>query len=224
MKAVFLDSGGVITRLKVPKPTVFFEACRGKGIALSAERAQAAFRVGDALVKSGEDILLSDYPRFRAEYIDVLRKETGLGERMEEMYEEYMRLLQSQRYRTLYEDVLPAVRSIRKAGLQLAVVSNGSRELIPLLFRLGVAPYLDAMVISDLLGYEKPQREIFQVALAALEADPEGAVHVGDNYYVDYLGATRAGIQAYLLDREGVSEREVPTLRSLEELPSALNL
>ncbi len=224
MKAVFLDSGGVITRLDVSKPAVFFEACREKELEVSRRSVEKAFNAVESLLEERQDLLLANYPRFRILYMDALRQETGLGRHLEDVFQEYMRLLQSPQFRSLYEDALPAIRAIKNAGLKLAVVSNGSKELIPLLFRLGVAPYFDAITVSDLLGFDKPQEEIFLVALSSLEVDAAETVHVGDSYYIDYLGATNAGLEAFLLDREGTSQREVPRLRSLQELPTALQL
>ncbi len=224
MRAVFLDSGGVITRLLVPKPDVFIEACHQSGIELLKESAWAAFRNADSLLDAQQELLLSDYPRFRTEYMDTLRRDTGLDERLDDVYEDYLTLLQSPHVRDLYEDALPAITVVKDAGLKLGVLSNASRELISLLLQLGVAPYLDAIIVSQLVGYEKPQREIFTHALEALDASPEETVHVGDSYHHDYLGASRSGLRAFLLDRSGSSRVGIPKLRSLRDLPSALNL
>ncbi|MFQ5837532.1 MAG: HAD family hydrolase [Thermoplasmata archaeon] len=224
MKAVFLDSGGVITRLQAPKPDIFLEASRESGIDLPRSRAEAAFRSTEAMLRANQDLFLSDYPQYRARYMDVLRAEAGLGSDLEEVYDVYMRLLQSPRFRSLHGDVLPTLRTLRDAGLKLGVLSNASKELIPLLFQLGIAPYFDAIIVSQLVGYEKPQREIFLDGLEALEVSPEEAAHVGDSYHYDYLGATQVGMTAILLDRAGSSRMNVSKVRSLYELPEALNL
>ncbi len=224
MKAIFLDAGGVITRLKASKPVVFREASASRGLDLSMRRVQAAFESADTLLKQGQQMMLSDYPRFKARYMEILRSETGLGDELEAVYGEYMQLLQSPRFRSLYEDAPPALQALRDRGLLLGVLSNASQELIPLLLRMGVAYFFDTLVISQLVGYEKPQTEIFRVALESLEVRPEEAFHVGDSYYYDYLGASNAGLKAVLLDRDGSCNDQVPKIGSLQELPSLPDL
>jgi HAD superfamily hydrolase (TIGR01549 family) len=223
MKVLFLDAGGVITRLRSPKPAVFAEACSQRGMKIPLSTCEMAFRAADRLLEERLDEFLSEYPRFRSRYLDVLRIRTGLDDSLESVFDDYMRLLQSARFRTLYEDVIPTLEALRSTSIRLGVLSNASRDLVPLLFRFGVAHYFDAIIVSELVGSEKPQREIFMKALETLDVEPQEAVHVGDSYHHDYLGATRAGLQAVLLDRKGTSSWGVPTLRSLQELPDALN-
>jgi len=48
-------------------------------------------------------------------------------------------------------------------------------------------------------------------------------LYVGDVYSVDYLGATRAGMQAMLFDVSGAyREMRLPRVQSLEELERKL--
>jgi putative hydrolase of the HAD superfamily len=223
MEAVFLDSGGVITRLRVSKSAVLAAACRELGLDVSVEQCEAALRAADSLPKAELDLFLEDFPTFRSKYLEVLRERGGLGDDVERVYALYLDLLQSDRFRDLYPDVLPALKVLRKDGLRLGVVSNASKELIPLLFQLGVASYFDVLIVSQLVGHEKPQKQIFLEALNALEVSAEEAVHVGDSYYHDYLGATRAGLRAILVDRGGSSELKIPMIGGLGNLPGALD-
>jgi FMN phosphatase YigB (HAD superfamily) len=63
--------------------------------------------------------------------------------------------------------------------------------------------YLDAVVDSAVVGYEKPDPEIFRCALRDVGADPATTLHVGDLYDADVVGARRAGLHALLLDPFG---------------------
>lgn len=224
MEVVFLDSGGVITRLLSPRPLVYLKACKDRGIDISPRVVEEAFERCEALLPSREDIFLGDYPSFRAEYSETFQEATGLGGRLEEVDKEFMRQLQSKDHRALHEDVLPTLQSLEESGIRLGIVSNASRELIPLLLHLGVVPFFEAIVVSDLVGSEKPQAEIFHKALETLDVEASQAVHVGDNYWYDYLGATRAGLESVLLDRSGASEGPAPTIGTLAELPRFLHL
>ena len=96
-----------------------------------------------------------------------------------------------------------ALDAVREAGLRSAVVSNSNGTIRSLLTRLGLAERIDAVVDSGEEGVEKPNRRIFEVALARVEAKAEEAAYIGDLYSIDVLGARVAGLAAVLLDPGG---------------------
>ena len=51
------------------------------------------------------------------------------------------------------------------------------------------------------MGASKPEQRIFQEAFRLAGVSPERALHVGDSYRADVLGAREAGAGAVLLDR-----------------------
>ena len=98
----------------------------------------------------------------------------------------------------------PAVlEGLRRRGLRLAVVSNSNGTVAEILHAVGLAPYFDAILDSAVVGFEKPDPRIFRHAADALGVRAEEAVHVGDLYSVDILGARSAGCRAILLDPAG---------------------
>ena len=54
-----------------------------------------------------------------------------------------------------------------------------------------------------MVGVEKPDPEIFRIALRRAGVEAAEAVHVGDLYAVDVVGARRAGLEPVLLDPHG---------------------
>ena len=126
---------------------------------------------------------------------------------------------------TLYDDVVPTLQHLQSAGFKLAVVSNWEAPLDPLLERLGIADYFNAIVASHdvRVKSEKPDPHLFNYALAAVGASAEEVVHVGDTYETDIVGAKNVGIRPILLDRDGTqSGRWDETIQSLAELPKML--
>jgi len=103
------------------------------------------------------------------------------------------------------DDLAPAAlgQRLRPDGVRLAVVSNSNGTVAELLRVVGLAGHVDAVVDSRIVGVEKPDPRIFHHAAAVLEVLPEEAVHVGDLYSVDVLGARAAGCRAILLDPAG---------------------
>ena len=127
----------------------------------------------------------------------------------------------------LWEDVPAGVREsllrFRAAGLRLAVVSNANGTVQALFDRLGLAGAFDAILDSQVEGVEKPDPRLFERALARLGASREAAVHVGDIYHVDVVGARAAGIRPVLLDSDGLyPDADCPRVGSLAELADHL--
>ena len=64
---------------------------------------------------------------------------------------------------------------------------------------------------------------IFQAALRNMKVAAGESLYVGDVYSVDYLGATRVGMQAILFDVAGVYQGDgLPRVESLQELERRL--
>ena len=127
---------------------------------------------------------------------------------------------------TLYDDTVPTLEHLRDAGFKLAIVSNWDTPLDPLTERLGVADYFDTITAShdERVRSAKPDPHIFNYTLAAVGVSAEEAVHVGDTYEADIVGARDVGIRPILIDRDGTQVgRWKETIRSLSELPKLLS-
>ena len=96
-------------------------------------------------------------------------------------------------------DTHDALARLRAAGLRLGVVSNSDGRVEEALEAAGLRRYFDVVIDSALVGVEKPDPAIFRTALEVLDVRPEEALHVGDLYEVDVLGARAAGLAAVLL-------------------------
>ena len=99
-----------------------------------------------------------------------------------------------------YADALPVLRSLRAAGLRIALISNVGIEVAPILDRTGLAEFLDAVVLSCHVGAVKPDPVIFERALADLRVEPRHALMVGDSQVAD-AGAVGCGVRTLLLPR-----------------------
>jgi len=105
------------------------------------------------------------------------------------------------RYRP-FPDVLPTLRSLRRWGKTLAVVSNWDPALPTLLAEVGLAEFFAFILPSAEIGVEKPDGRIFSLALQRLGLEPQEVVHIGDSYEADVVGARAVGITPILLDRQ----------------------
>ncbi|PYM16196.1 MAG: hypothetical protein DMD81_13250 [Candidatus Rokuibacteriota bacterium] len=86
---------------------------------------------------------------------------------------------------------------------RLAVVSNFdyTPTAIGILKQAGVADLFEAIVVSAEVGWRKPRREIFDVALTELGVRPAEALFVGDRADIDVVGAQDIGMPVAWINR-----------------------
>jgi len=122
--------------------------------------------------------------------------------------------------------IRPGTREILQRLRQrypLAVISNADGKIADVLERCGIVDCFRTITDSGLSGCEKPHAAVFEEALRGMDAVAGQSLYVGDVYSVDYLGATRAGMQAILFDVSGAyRESGLPRVESLEELERKL--
>lgn len=104
----------------------------------------------------------------------------------------------------VFPEALPVLARLREKGVKVGAVSNWDSRLPRLLQGLGLAPFLDVVVVSALEGVEKPNPEIFHRALQRLGVSAAEATHWGDSPLDDYRGAQACGIFPVLIDRHGL--------------------
>jgi putative hydrolase of the HAD superfamily len=98
---------------------------------------------------------------------------------------------------TLFPGVDETLDALRRAGLRLGLITNGSTVMQGgKLDAVGLRPKLDAILISQAEGLHKPDEAIFRLAAARLDAVPAHCVFVGDNPDADIRGAKGAGMRA----------------------------
>ncbi|HEY3775593.1 MAG TPA: HAD-IA family hydrolase [Solirubrobacteraceae bacterium] len=121
---------------------------------------------------------------------------------------------------TAFADARPMLERARDAGARVIVVSNWDVSLGEVLERTGLAPLLDDVVVSAVLGAAKPSPAIFARALELAGAAAEDCLHVGDSLSEDVAGARAAGIEAVLLDRDRADPAAdgVRVIATLDEL------
>jgi phosphoglycolate phosphatase len=89
---------------------------------------------------------------------------------------------ESGRHCRVFDGVVEGLDMLDSLGLRLACVTNKpERFTLPLLERMGLAPYFDAVVCADRLARTKPDPLPFLHACALLEVKPREALVVGDS-------------------------------------------
>ena len=88
------------------------------------------------------------------------------------------------------------LRDLKSAGVPVGVVTNGPIEMQWAKVRnTGVADLVDAVVVSEEFGVNKPHPSIFNHALSLIGASPSETLFVGDNQEADIGGASGVGMR-----------------------------
>lgn len=88
---------------------------------------------------------------------------------------------------------------------RLGVVSNFdyTPTVRRILAQCGLLDRFETVVVSDAVGWRKPHRVIFEVALTALGVGPEECLFVGDRPDIDVAGAKAMGMGAVWVNVDG---------------------
>jgi HAD superfamily hydrolase (TIGR01509 family) len=148
----------------------------------------------------------------REAYLHVLR-ESGLADHHAEAL--YSRVIDPSSW-TPYPDTAEVLKGLHRQGIKTAVVSNIAFDVRPAFVALGVAGYIDEVVLSFEVGAVKPDAAIFEITLARLSVEAAHAVMVGDSDEADG-GARAVGCGFMLVDPLPTSQRTDGLARALIE-------
>lgn len=156
---------------------------------------------------------------FYSHLLDELKVEQdGVGRQLSELT----------RQSSNWDRMRPGTRELLQqigSRYRIGVVSNADGKIAEVLKVCGICDCFLSITDSGIVGHEKPHPAIFAAALETMKVEPQRAVYVGDVYSVDYLGATRAGMQAVIFDVAGAyRERGLPRVESLQELQKLIGV
>ena len=232
-RAVFFDAGETLVYPHPSFAELFTEVLRAEGLVVEPAVVQqvvsAYSQKFTETVRSGEAHLWSTSPeRSRAFWDGVYRgflEEVGVTDGHDRLVERLFSTFSDLGSYRLHPDVLPTLDRLRDAGISLGVISNFEEWLERLLETLGVTGYFPVRVISGIEGVEKPDPEIFRIALERAGVLADESVYVGDHPFFDIEAAEDVGMVAVLIDRRGrYPDAEGIRIISLEDLPAAVGI
>ena len=234
IKAVFLDWFNTLALYDPPREELQSKTLREFGIDISPEKIRPALLIADKWFF--EEYATSPVTRrspeeqakIYARYQQTILTESGVNlsdvsDILPEIMKKAQELYRDIRF-VLYDDVLPALKTLKNQDLTLGLLTNVVSDMKPVCTELGLDPYLNFIVTSGEAGADKPQPEIFLTALEQAGVEASEAVHVGDQYKIDIVGAMGVGIKPILLDRNDLYPEvtECPRIHSLSELTEYL--
>lgn len=83
-----------------------------------------------------------------------------------------------------------------KMHVKVAIITNGSTQRQKTkIINTNLNSYFDLIIISEEVGFSKPDKQIFELALNKLNAKPEAVLFVGDDIEKDIGGCQNANIK-----------------------------
>ena len=223
MKAIFLDAGGVLVW---PNWHRVAEALGRQGVVVEAALLARADPYARHALDVAEIINGSTDERRGWQFFNLVLTHVGvpLSEGTEKAIAE---MHEYQRVWNLWENVpafvYPTLQALRAKGYRLVVVSNCNGTLHSAFERLGLTTLFDVIVDSAREGIEKPDPRLFELALRRAGATADRAVHVGDMYHIDVVGARAAGLSALLVDEANLKAgMDCRCIQSISELPQMM--
>ncbi len=74
----------------------------------------------------------------------------------------------------------------------------------------GLAPHVDAIVLSEEVGFRKPDPRIFAHALDLMKVSPSESIMIGDSWSADIVGASRSGVPSVWYNPHGFPAPSIP--------------
>ena len=217
--AVIFDAGGV---LLLPDVDAGREAIRTLGYESRPEDWHRAYYAANLIVDAMEIV---DWPSIRR----AIASELGIGAAD---LDNAVPLIEELILATPWvaaPEATDVLWSLSNAGYLLAVVSNAFGTVEAELQLLGICsmsgeamPRVGVVVDSHVVGLEKPDPRIFNLALDALGVQASRSIYVGDTVKFDVLGAQAAGLHPIHVDPYDLCHGDHSHVSSLAELTTWL--
>jgi putative hydrolase of the HAD superfamily len=233
IKAIFFDWFNTLAHYHPPREELESQALKELGFDVSPKSISYGLYLGDKHLYE-ENARLPIRQRSQEEqtklYTDfhrIILKETGINATDEQVLKLLARMFQlnaAMKF-VLFDDVRDTLKALKIRGLKLGLLTNLQSEVNSMCRELGIAEYLDFTVTSAEAGADKPLPPIFLKALHLARVNAAEAIHVGDQYQNDVVGARGVGISPILLDRADYYKEiiDCPRIKSLTEVSKYVN-
>lgn len=121
---------------------------------------------------------------------------------------------------TLYEDTVSTLSKLKDCGYINVILSNNHPDLKEVLETLDLLKYFDGVIISSCEGYDKPRKELFDIAKSKYPADCY--YMIGDSVNADIIGGKQSGMKTVFV-HNGYSDEADYCFDDLLSIPNILD-
>jgi len=230
IKAIFFDLYNTLITYDPPREDTHIGLLKKHDISITIKAISPAIKAGDEFFYRENSLSLvknrppEEQQTFWYNYeLEVLRQ-AGL-EPSPNLIKEILKDLRDVKYKMApFKDVLPSLALLKKQAYKLGIISNIDRDINSMCEEMGFSPFLDIILTSQETGLYKPSPEIFHLACNKTGVTPEQAIYIGDQYQIDVVGASSAGMAGVLVDRYSLDDEQPEGYRisSLTEIPQLI--
>ncbi|WP_368394953.1 HAD family hydrolase [Streptococcus gallolyticus] len=124
------------------------------------------------------------------------------GVHFQEVYEEELENI------TMLDEMRMTLDFLKEKGVPMGIITNGPTEhQLKKVKKLGLYDYVDPkrVLVSQATGFQKPEKEIFNLAAEQFDMNPATTLYVGDSYDNDVVGAFNGGWHSMWFNHRGRS-------------------
>lgn len=154
--------------------------------------------------------------RMRLALLDFKIGDEALAETMSK---QFLEMLPTRN--VLFPYAVEILEYLSNKNYQLHLITNGFEEVQHhKITNSKISHYFDKVITSEGSNSLKPNKEIFDFALAATKADLKESIMLGDDLEADIIGASKAGMDQVFINHVDAAPDFKPTymVRSLKEL------
>jgi putative hydrolase of the HAD superfamily len=202
-KYIWFDLG--YTLLKLKREESFQNILSDLGFEISVNKIKKAFHMTDKLFMRQYPGVLGKHRAFYMPvYLGNLIYTLGIRTDICPLYEIWKKKLENPlKVWAPYNFVEEELIKLSSEGYNLGVISNWDKTALPILEKNKLAPLFKDIIISSDVGCEKPDPEIFNIALERASVSASDCLYVGDNYYDDGIGSTKVGMDFVIVNPYG---------------------
>lgn len=244
IKAVLYDVGGVLhipfyddaLCKKFTDETLAFLDQNDVRLGLCQEQLEVLIADGTKRYKAWADERNIELPVYDV-WRDFILKDYGVAdEKIAEIAEELSYRFNNRRRRDMRPHLMETIKALHTMGVRQGVISNViSTTFIPrVISEYGLDPYMECIVQSSVEGVRKPDRKLFDIAVARMGGLKNAeCAYIGDTISRDIIGAKNAefGLTVQIVNpttvyRDGKYKNTAfapdRTIEDLAELPALI--
>ncbi len=233
IRTIFFDAGFTLLRTSPSLVEICQDVCRREGVHLGIEQVSRQLPAAEAYffeamkanrrTWASEAAIVSFWDGY---YKALLRPciEDANEALLERCAQEIIKEFDLHTRWELYPDVLPTLQALQGRGFTLGIISDWGGNLASIIAGLDLPRYFDCLIISAVTRHAKPEPGLYELALQRANAIPDYAIHIGDSYIHDVLGARAVGITPILIDRPGSLRAEEVDCLLIHDLREVLDL
>jgi HAD superfamily hydrolase (TIGR01549 family) len=108
--------------------------------------------------------------------------------------------LKNSQHWELKDNFIDQANMLKEQGYLISLLSNFDSRLANVLKKMNIYNMFDSIFISQDVGLEKPNLNFFELPLKHHNVKPKDSYFLGDSFLLDFVPATKIGMNAILLD------------------------